>query len=147
LTDAEIDRAVGDQVRSGAFFVDTRAIPDRPLCSGLTLAQAIQNIRAAAHPEEQAQAEARRAALIAAERARPAIPAAVEHDADAPPARAVRRVPAVAARRHFAAPRRSPARSFGSCREARAAGAAPLRRGDPGYSGRLDRDGDGVACE
>ncbi|WP_260853316.1 DUF1524 domain-containing protein [Kocuria palustris] len=41
----------------------------------------------------------------------------------------------------------APAQSFGSCAEARAAGAAPLHRGLPGYSPRLDRDGDGVACE
>lgn len=42
----------------------------------------------------------------------------------------------------------SPARSFyRSCAAARAAGAAPLRRDDPGYSRNLDRDGDGVACE
>ncbi|MEU2200441.1 DUF1524 domain-containing protein [Isoptericola sp. NPDC019482] len=36
---------------------------------------------------------------------------------------------------------------FENCDAARAAGAAPVRRGDPGYSSRLDRDGDGVACE
>jgi len=36
---------------------------------------------------------------------------------------------------------------YASCAEARAAGAAPLRKSDPGYSPRLDRDGDGVACE
>jgi hypothetical protein len=36
---------------------------------------------------------------------------------------------------------------FGNCAQARAAGAAPLSRGQPGYSPRLDRDGDGVACE
>ena len=36
---------------------------------------------------------------------------------------------------------------YGSCAEARAAGAAPLRVGDPGYRSGLDRDGDGVACE
>lgn len=36
---------------------------------------------------------------------------------------------------------------YGSCREAKAAGAAPLYRGDPGYRSGLDRDGDGVACE
>nr|WP_264357292.1 excalibur calcium-binding domain-containing protein [Pseudarthrobacter sp. MM222] len=29
----------------------------------------------------------------------------------------------------------------------RAAGAAPIRAGQPGYSRSLDRDGDGVACE
>lgn len=39
------------------------------------------------------------------------------------------------------------ARTFNNCTEAWNAGAAPLRRGDPGYSADLDRDGDGVACE
>lgn len=36
---------------------------------------------------------------------------------------------------------------FASCSEARAAGAAPVHRGYPGYAPRLDRDGDGVGCE
>ncbi|MEV6267002.1 excalibur calcium-binding domain-containing protein [Kribbella sp. NPDC051936] len=36
---------------------------------------------------------------------------------------------------------------YKSCAEARAAGAAPLHRGDPGYSAALDRNGDGVACD
>lgn len=36
---------------------------------------------------------------------------------------------------------------YKSCAAAKAAGAAPLRRGDPGYRSGLDRDGDGVACE
>ncbi|MFL6097992.1 MAG: excalibur calcium-binding domain-containing protein, partial [Blastococcus sp.] len=27
------------------------------------------------------------------------------------------------------------------------AGAAPVRVGDPGYSRKLDRDGDGIGCE
>jgi hypothetical protein len=36
---------------------------------------------------------------------------------------------------------------FANCSAARAAGAAPVRRGDPGYAGHLDRDGDGVGCE
>jgi hypothetical protein len=36
---------------------------------------------------------------------------------------------------------------YNNCTEVRAAGAAPIRRGDPGYSSDLDRDGDGVACE
>lgn len=38
-------------------------------------------------------------------------------------------------------------RAFRSCAEARAAGAAPVRRGQPGYGTHLDRDGDGVGCE
>lgn len=36
---------------------------------------------------------------------------------------------------------------YKNCGEAREAGAAPLFKGDPGYSTKLDRDGDGVACE
>ncbi len=38
-------------------------------------------------------------------------------------------------------------RPFRNCREAQAAGAAPVRIGDPGYAPRLDRDGDGIGCE
>jgi hypothetical protein len=37
--------------------------------------------------------------------------------------------------------------AYRSCAEAEAAGAAPLYAGQPGYSRKLDRDGDGVACE
>jgi hypothetical protein len=37
--------------------------------------------------------------------------------------------------------------SYANCAAVRAAGAAPIRRGEPGYSTSLDRDGDGVACE
>jgi hypothetical protein len=36
---------------------------------------------------------------------------------------------------------------YASCAAARDAGAAPLLAGDPGYRAKLDRDGDGVACE
>lgn len=36
---------------------------------------------------------------------------------------------------------------YANCREARAAGAAPLYAGDPGYRPGLDRDRDGIACE
>ena len=37
--------------------------------------------------------------------------------------------------------------SYASCDAVRAAGAAPLLAGQPGYSRELDRDGDGAACE
>lgn len=36
---------------------------------------------------------------------------------------------------------------YRNCTAARAAGAAPIYRGEPGYRSRLDRDNDGVACE
>jgi len=37
--------------------------------------------------------------------------------------------------------------SYRNCREARAAGAAPLYRGQPGYGPHMDGDNDGIACE
>ncbi|WP_257541979.1 excalibur calcium-binding domain-containing protein [Sphingobium sp. CFD-1] len=37
--------------------------------------------------------------------------------------------------------------SYRTCSQARAAGAAPLYRGQPGYGSHLDRDNDGIACE
>jgi hypothetical protein len=36
---------------------------------------------------------------------------------------------------------------YANCTAARAAGAAPIYRGQPGYRPALDRDNDGVACE
>lgn len=36
---------------------------------------------------------------------------------------------------------------YQNCAAARAAGAAPVRAGDPGYGRHLDRDGDGIGCE
>lgn len=47
----------------------------------------------------------------------------------------------------------APQRSIGgptyypNCAAARAAGAAPIRKGQAGYGRHLDRDGDGTACE
>jgi len=60
--------------------------------------------------------------------------------------------PKRAARRRTRAPRTNARSSGGSvyyanCSAARAAGAAPVMRGAPGYSRKLDRDNDGVGCE
>ncbi len=49
--------------------------------------------------------------------------------------------------------KREAQRAFGggvyyrNCSAARAAGAAPIYAGQPGYGSHLDRDGDGKACE
>ncbi|WP_284749977.1 thermonuclease family protein [Amycolatopsis sp. RTGN1] len=45
------------------------------------------------------------------------------------------------------APEPDSAAYYKNCTAAKAAGAAPLYRGEPGYRAALDRDGDGVACE
>lgn len=58
---------------------------------------------------------------------------------------AVTRSSAPPVRSSSSAPRRSV--YYANCAAARAAGAAPLSRTDPGYRRGLDRDGDGIACE
>lgn len=40
-----------------------------------------------------------------------------------------------------------PGDNWGSCNDARAAGTAPIHRGEPGYRDGMDADGDGIACE
>ena len=44
-------------------------------------------------------------------------------------------------------PAATPASPFENCAAARAAGAAPVHRGQPGYGPHLDGNGDGVGCE
>lgn len=41
----------------------------------------------------------------------------------------------------------APSAYYSNCDEAKAAGAAPMYRGSPGYRRALDRDGDGIACD
>ncbi|WP_245655388.1 excalibur calcium-binding domain-containing protein [Nocardia coubleae] len=41
----------------------------------------------------------------------------------------------------------SPGVYYKNCKAARAAGAAPIYRGEPGYRPELDANSDGVACE
>lgn len=45
------------------------------------------------------------------------------------------------------APPPAPPAYFKNCDAARAAGAAPVYVGQPGYGRHLDRDGDGIGCE
>ena len=65
------------------------------------------------------------------------------------PKQAVREMPRAPAPR--AAAPRAPAPPAGvlfrNCKEAWAAGAAPIYRGQPGYRPEMDGDGDGIACE
>lgn len=66
---------------------------------------------------------------------------------DPAPVPAVPAEPSVPATVALAPPVPESAAYYGSCSQARAAGAAPLYAGQPGYRSGLDRDGDGVACE
>lgn len=71
LTDAQVESAVGAQVRSKAMFITAPDLVDKPLCSGLTLAQQIQRMREAAFPDERVAREAEEARLRALQEAAP----------------------------------------------------------------------------
>jgi hypothetical protein len=55
--------------------------------------------------------------------------------------------PGGAASRLAPAASRRGAGAYANCTAARNAGAAPVRRGDPGYGPHLDHDNDGIGCE
>ncbi|WP_345800310.1 DUF1524 domain-containing protein [Microbacterium sp. AZCO] len=78
-------------------------------------------------------------------------PAAPAPAAPAPPAPAapapVAPAPAPAQPAPAPAPAAPTATFYQNCDAVRAAGAAPIHVGDPGYSRKLDRDGDGTGCE
>jgi hypothetical protein len=65
------------------------------------------------------------------------------------------RLPVVHATRRTPAPHvvkpapavKPPAAGYANCTAVRAAGKAPLYRGQPGYASHLDLDNDGIACE
>lgn len=54
----------------------------------------------------------------------------------------------VAINHSLAATKKAPKKVvYKNCKEARKAGVTPIYKGQPGYSLKLDRDKDGIACE
>lgn len=159
LSDNEIEAALGAQIRAGAQTLNTSGLRNAPLCSAKTLPQRIQEIRREAFPAPPAPArqnfadereEIDEPAPAPALSPLPAVAVdRVLQVAPAPRARGIRsvRAQAVSRRSPVARARSSASAYYRSCAVARAAGAAPIRRGQAGYSRHLDRDGDGIACE
>jgi uncharacterized membrane-anchored protein YhcB (DUF1043 family) len=95
--------------------------------------------RAAELDGRSAQLDQREQELVAREASAPQVPSVTQPA----PAAAEPAIPAPPAPE----PPASSSTYYENCDAVRAAGAAPIRTGDPGYAGHLDRDGDGVACE
>jgi hypothetical protein len=113
---------------AAAAAVESERVSAEHSAQALAAAAQVEADRVAAEAAAAAHAETDRVAAQAA--------AAAQAEADRVAAAAVK--PPVAA---------SSSVYFANCSAARAAGAAPVHRGDPGYSSKLDRDGDGVGCE
>ena len=115
----------------------TTTVTDR--LAGATTA--IQLVRASEEQRVEAERVAAEAAAAAAAQAaadEAARLAQVAADAEAARIAVMPQAPAVSS---------GGAVSYKNCDAVRAAGAAPILVGQPGYSSKLDRDGDGIGCE
>jgi outer membrane biosynthesis protein TonB len=125
------------QAEKNAIATVLASCPDEPLPGGV-VAQVPERVQPPAPVPAPAPAPRPAPAPAPAPRPAPApapAPAPVPAPAPAP-------VPAPAP-----APVPAPSAHYENCSAARAAGAAPVRIGQPGYGRHLDRDGDGIGCD
>jgi hypothetical protein len=141
MTEADSKRVLAEKAAADKAAAD-KAAAEKAAAEQAAAAQAAAEKAAA----EKAAADQAAAQQAAAEQAAAAQAAAAQAAAE----QAARDA---AARQAVPAPAPAPAAPapssvyFGSCADAKAAGAAPLYSGQPGYRAGLDRDRDGVACE
>ena len=129
---AESDRLVAEQAAQAAASAKAEAERQASEAAAAAKAQADQAAADAAAKAEADRSAAAAAAQAEADRIASAQAAAQKSQQDA--------------QQKVASPAPSGV-SYANCTEAKAAGAAPVLRGQPGYSSKLDRDGDGVGCE
>ena len=126
---------------------DTQAAADRAAAEEAAADAAAD--RAAAEAAAQEAAADKKAAKVAAKKAAAELAAKEKAAAvklAAAEQAAADRAAARAARRATAATPTPTAVYYENCDAVRAAGAAPIRRGQPGYAAHLDRDNDGQGC-
>ena len=137
-TDADGEESVRDPGNWSVTAQNPAAGEQVPADQVITLTVNHDSADAAASASASASAAAASAAAEAAASAaaEAAASAAAEQPAQEQPAQEPQSEPEEQARTYYA-----------NCTEAKAAGAAPLYRGEPGYRDKLDRDHDGIACE
>ena len=143
---AEADLAVAREAETQKKLDETAAAEAKE-------AEQAKEAEAAAKAQEAAEAKKVEAAAAAkakeaadAKKAKAAAAAKAKKAADAKAALAAEQ--ARKKKNAEAEARKSPSSTYyNNCTAVRNAGAAPIYRGEPGYSRKLDRDGDGIACE
>ena len=132
-----------------ADSVATSATPDQAAADQAAADQAAADQAAADQAAADQVAADQAAAAKAVEAAKAKAATAAKAKAAAAQAAAAEAAAAEAAAAEAAAAAAAPAESvyYENCTAARAAGAAPIMRGEPGYASKLDRDNDGIACE
>ena len=129
---------------SAAAVAESQRVIAEQAAQAAAVAAAAEANRVAAEAAAAAQAEADRVASEAAAAAQ------AEADRVAAQAEADRQAKTLAdqqAAQRTSSANTAPSGGFANCAAARAAGAAPVHRGEPGYAPKLDRDNDGVGCE
>lgn len=127
----------GSVVKLGVKSLEVLAAEKAAAEKAVAEKAAVEAAAAATAAAEKAAAEQAAAAQAAAEQAARDAAAKQAQQIPAAPAPVV---PAPVAPAPVAAP-------FANCTAARAAGAAPVYAGTPGYGKHLDRDGDGIGCD
>ncbi|GAA5228790.1 excalibur calcium-binding domain-containing protein [Paeniglutamicibacter antarcticus] len=145
-----VDQANHDQATAQAKeqadkkAAQEKAAQEKAAAEAKAKKEAQQKAAAKKAAEEKSAAEAKAKAKKEAERK-----AAAEADAEraAAAAEAEREAERLAEAESMVEDSAGSSAYYENCSAVRAAGAAPIYSGDPGYSSKLDRDGDGVGCE
>jgi hypothetical protein len=138
LSKSDIGKKISARVTVRRSYVSTKTFPSAAIAIPATPKAAEAAARKAAAEKEAAEKKA-----AEAKKAREKAEAERKAEEDAARKKAQEEAEANAP----AAPPPAPLAYYKNCTAAKAAGAAPVHRGDPGYGSHLDRDGDGVACE
>jgi len=137
-TDADGEESVWNSSDWSVTSQDPAAGEQVPADQAITLTVNDDSAEAAASASASASAAAAEASASAA---------ASEQAAQDEPVQDEPAQPEEPAQRPQQDPKKSTSTYYANCTEAKAAGAAPMYEGDPGYRSGLDRDHDGIACD
>lgn len=155
-TSTSTSTSASPTVDSAALASSAAAVAAAAASERLVAEQAAQAAAASAAADASRVAADAAAAQAAADQVAAAASAAAQAEADRVAAEAVAQAEAARQAKTLAdqqeAQRNAPANSapsggYANCAAARAAGAAPVYRGEPGYAPRLDGDDDGIGCD
>ena len=142
-TDADGEESVWNSSDWSVTSQDPAAGEQVPADQAITLTVNDDSAEAAASASASASAAEAEASASAAASEQ----AAQDEPAQNEPAQDEPAQPEEPAQRPQQDPKKSASTYYANCTEAKAAGAAPMYEGDPGYRSGLDRDHDGIACD
>ncbi len=145
MNEADSKRVIAEKAAADKVTAEKAAVKKAAVAKAAAAKAAAEKAAAEKAAAEKAAAQKAAAEKAAAEKAAAEQAAAARQAAEAAAAQAPKPAPAPVA--PAPAPAAPASAYFANCSAAKAAGAAPLYRGQPGYRPAMDGDSDGVACE